>query len=148
MTLILANRDGILADRRVTGGNGSIYMPSRKVFRGPTGVVAAFAGPAGACDRARHALEQGETDPDLLGQLAEGFLLTPAGVLFELSGGGAVRVPARLPFGTGGSGFAEAQAFLYGRGAPYDVDAFRAAGRYTARYRVDVGDGFDWMARE
>ncbi len=140
MTCLVGTFDGVWADRRVTGGNGSVYLPSRKVVRGD-GIVAAFCGDSGACVKAMQAVRAGETDVQALAALCDGIVVTER-ARWSLGDGMAIRIPARVPFATDGSGHAEAAAFLTGAAA-YDSATIRAAFRYVARVRSDCGDGVD-----
>ena len=142
MTCIVATARGIWADRRVTGSDGALYRPTRKVVRSPDGaLVAAFCGADADCAKAQAAVRQGETDVHALAALSDGVAVTARGK-YELGGGVAARVPARVPLAVGGSGYAEAQAFLYGRGRYTDA-TIRAALRYVSTVRTDCGDGVD-----
>jgi len=135
----------VWADRRVTGSDGALYRPQRKVVRTPDGdCVAAFCGCDAGCSRALAAVRGGESDPAALALLSDGVVVTERG-RFELTGGVATRVPARVPVVVHGSGYAEAQAFLYGAGR-FDGDTIRAALRYVSGVRYDCGDGVDALA--
>lgn len=140
MTVIVATFDAVWADRRVTGSDGALFRPTRKVCKGD-GIVAAFCGSDAACTRAGAAVRAGETDPHALAAISDGVVVTERG-RYELGGGVAVRVPARVPLAVGGSGYAEAHAFLSGAGR-YDDATIRAALRYVSRVRTDCGDGVD-----
>lgn len=105
--------------------------------------MAAFCGADAECCKALAAVRAGESDPAALAAISDGVMVTDAG-RFELSGGVAVRVPARIPLAVGGSGYAEAQAYLYGAGR-YDGATIRAAFRYVFRVRTDCGDGVDFL---
>lgn len=142
MTLIVATSEGIWADRRVTGEGGALFRPARKVARNGE-CVAAFCGSDADCTKAMVAVRTGESDPVALAALSDGVVVTERG-RFELCGGLAVRVPARIPLAINGSGYAEAQAFLYGAGR-FDGETIRAAFRYTSRVRTDCGDGVDCL---
>lgn len=142
MTCLVATREGVWADRRVSNG-ASVYRPARKVVRG-AGVVAAFAGDSAACVKAMRAVASGETDPHVLAELSEGLLVTDEGVIWELWGKLAERTPNREAFACGGSGCAEAQAFLSGAGA-CDPHTVRRALRYVSRVRSDCGNGVDGL---
>lgn len=87
------------------------------------------------------AVRAGEADPSALAALSDGVVVTEAG-RYELASGIAARIPARIPLAMGGSGYAEAQAYLYGAGR-YDDTTVRAAFRYVFRVRTDCGDGID-----
>lgn len=137
VTCLVATREGIWADRRVTGGNGSIFTPHVKIIRGD-GVVAGFCGDSSDCARAMRAVRDGETDPNALAALCSGLVVTERG-LYELEGT-ATRARANMPFMVNGSGYAEAQAFLYGAGA-WDRATIKRALRYVSRVRFDCGDG-------
>lgn len=126
----------------MTGSDGVLYRPSRKVVRGED-LVAAFCGADADCCRAMAAVRAGEADPSALAAISDGVVVTDAG-RYELAGGVAVRVPARIPLAMGGSGYAEAQAYLYGLGR-YDDTSIRAAFRYVFRVRTDCGDGVDCL---
>lgn len=140
MTLLVATSEGVWADRRVTGSDGVLYRPARKVVRGDD-LIAAFCGSDADCCRAMAAVRSGEADPSALAALSDGVVVTDAG-RYELTSGVATRVPARIPLAMGGSGYAEAQAYLYGAGR-YDDASIRAAFRYVFRVRTDCGDGVD-----
>jgi hypothetical protein len=142
MTCLVATREGVWADRRVTSG-ASIYRPARKVVRGP-GVIAAFCGDGAACTRAMRAVASGEGDPHVLAEVCDGLLVTDEGEIWSLWSKLAERTPSREAFACHGSGFAEAQAFLSGAGS-CDPDTVRRALRYVARVRSDCGDGVDGM---
>lgn len=142
MTVLVATADGVWADRRVTGGGGALFRPQRKLARTRDGeLVAAFCGSDAGCSRALAAVRGGETDPAALAMLSDGVAVTEHG-RYELTGGVATRIPARVPVVVHGSGYAEAQAFLYGAGR-YDGATIRAALRYVATVRTDCGDGVD-----
>jgi hypothetical protein len=145
LTCIVATSEGIWADRRVTGGS-TRYRPTRKVVRGrgedgDAPIVAAFCGDDADCSKAMAAVRGGETNPQALAALSDGVVVTSRG-RYELSGGVAVRVPKRVPLAVGGSGYAEAQAYLYGA-KRYDDQTIRAALRYVSTVRTDCGDGVD-----
>lgn len=140
MTCIVATAEGVWADRRVTGSDGALYRPSRKVVCGAD-LVAAFCGSDAKCTRAMRAVRAGEDEPEVLATISDGVIVTARG-RFELTGGIATRVPARIPVVVHGSGYAEAQAFLYGAGR-FDHETISAALRYTSRVRTDCGDGID-----
>ena len=142
MTCLVATREGVWADRRVSNG-AAVYRPARKVVRG-VGIVAAFCGDGSACVKAMRAVASGEADPHALAEITEGLLVTDEGELWSLWGKLAERTPRREAFACGGSGYAEAQAFLSGAGA-CDPDTVRRALRYVARVRSDCGDGVDGM---
>lgn len=142
MTCLVATREGVWADRRVSNG-ASLYRPARKVVRGP-GVVAAFAGDGAACVKAMRAVAAGDTDPHALAEIAEGLIVTDEGEIWSLWGRLAERTPRREAFACGGSGYAEAQAFLSGAAA-CDRLTVRRALRYVARVRSDCGDGVDGL---
>lgn len=141
MTVLIATLEGIGADRRVTGGTGHRFGPRIKVVRGD-GLVAAFCGDGGACEKAARSVRDGETDPHALGALCDGLLVNTG--IWELNGKLAVRAPRRVKYVAHGSGWAEAAAFLAGCGE-HDPAAVRAAIRYVAKMRWDCGDGFDWV---
>lgn len=141
MTVLVATSEGVWADRRVTGG-AQRFRPTRKVVRGED-CVAAFAGSDAQCSKAMAAVRGGETDPSALAALADGVLVNDAG-RWELWGGVASRVPARVPIAVGGSGHAEVSAYLSGAGA-YDDATIRRALRYVSRVRTDCGDGVDCL---
>jgi hypothetical protein len=143
MTLLIGTSEGVWADRRVTGCDGALYRPSRKVVRGEE-IVAAFCGSDAACCRAMAAVRAGEADPTALAAVSDGIVVTDAG-RYELASGVATRIPARIPLAMGGSGYAEAQAYLYGAGRYTDTH-IRAAFRYVFRVRTDCGDGVDALA--
>jgi hypothetical protein len=142
MTCLVATREGVWADRRVSNGP-AVYRPARKLVRG-VGLVAGFCGDSAACTKAMRAVTSGESDPDVLAEASEGLLVTDEGEIWELWGKIAERVPHRFAFACGGSGYAEAQAFLSGAAA-CDPDTVRRALRYVARVRSDCGDGVDGM---
>jgi len=127
----------------VTGPDGALYRPTRKVVRGDD-IVAAFCGSDVGCVRAIAAVRRGLTDMAELAAISDGVAVTDRG-RWELTGGAAVRVPARVPIAVHGSGYAEVQAFLYGAGR-YDDATIRAALRYVSRVRTDCGDGVDAVA--
>ena len=140
MTCLVATREGIWADRRVTGGHGSVFAPHVKIIRGD-GIVAGFCGDNGPCARAMRAVRDGETDPYALAAISDGLVVTDRAI-WELDGGSATRAPRGVPFLVNGSGYAEAQAFLFGAGA-CDRATIRRALRYVAKVRVDCGDGMN-----
>jgi hypothetical protein len=142
MTCLIATREGVWADRRVSDGP-CVYRPARKVVRG-VGLVAAFCGDGSACTKAARAVHQGETDPDVLAELTDGLIVTDEGVIWTLWSKLAERAPRRDAFACHGSGFAEAQAFLSGAGA-CDPETVRKAIRYVSRVRSDCGDGSDGL---
>lgn len=139
MTILVATADGIWADRRVTGGNGSVFAPHVKIIRGD-GIVAGFCGDNAACARAMRAVRDGETDPNALAALSDGLAVNDRGA-WELDGV-ATRAPRGMPFLVNGSGYAEAQAFIFGAGVA-DRTTIRKALRYVFKVRVDCGDGID-----
>jgi hypothetical protein len=141
MTVLVATSLGIAADRKVTGAE-HVFRPSTKLVRGD-GVVAGFCGDNTACVRAMCAVRGGETDPQVLAELCDGLLVTAAG-RFDLSSKLAFRAPKREPFLVNGSGWAEAQAFLRGRGKWRPAD-LRDAVRYVGSIRLDCGNGCDWL---
>jgi hypothetical protein len=108
---------------------------------GNAALVAGFCGENGACARAAKAVQAGESDPAVIALLCDG-LVVKNGVVYELFGRMAERLPAREGFATHGSGHSEAAAFLRGRGAWADAD-IRAALRYVSKVRGDCGDGVD-----
>lgn len=140
MTALVGTFEGVWADRRVTGDNGSVFLPSRKVVRGD-GLVAAFCGNSGACVRAMRAVRDGETDVQALAALCDGIVVSER-TRWSLGDGMAIHVPSRVPFVTDGSGHAETAAFLSGAAA-CDSATIRRAFRYVARVRSDCGDGVD-----
>jgi len=142
MTCIVATRDGIWADRRVTSANGTVWRPDRKVARNEA-LVAGFCGNTGPCDRAMRAVRGGETDPHELAKVCDGIVVDARGI-WELDSGAAKRVPRRFPYAVAGSGHAEAAAFLAGSGALSEATV-RKALRYVARVRYDCGDGIDGL---
>lgn len=142
MTCLIATREGVWADRRVSNGT-SVFRPGRKVVRG-TGLVAAFCGDSGACVKAARAVARGEVDPHALAEICDGLLVTDEAVIWELWGKLAERTPRREAFACHGSGFAEAQAFLSGARA-CDPDTVRRALRYVSRVRSDCGNGADGL---
>ncbi len=105
--------------------------------------MAAFCGSGAHCTRAQLAVRRGATDVHEIAALSDGVVVNERG-RWELAEGVAVRVPARVPIAVGGSGYAEAQAFLYGCGR-YDNATIRAALRYVSRVRTDCGDGVDFL---
>lgn len=142
MTLIVATAEGVWADRRVTGGDGTRFRPVHKAARGDE-LVAAFCGGDAQCAKALAAVRAGETDVHAIAALSDGVVVNDRG-RWEMSGGVAVRVPARVPVAVHGSGYAEAQAFLYGAGR-YDCETIRLAFRYVSTVRTDCGDGVDFL---
>lgn len=142
MTCIVATREGVWADRRVSNGS-CVYRPARKVVRG-SGLVAAFCGDGAACMKAARIVAQGETDPHALAEISDGLLVTDEGVIWTLWSKLAERAPRRDAFACHGSGFAEAQAFLSGAGS-CDPETVRRALRYVSRVRSDCGDGSDGL---
>lgn len=140
MTCLVGTFDGIWADRRVTGAGGALFRPARKVVRGDD-LVAAFCGSDAHCSRAIAAVRGGETDLAAIALLSDGLVVTSAG-RWELTSGVATRVPARVPVAVHGSGYAEAQAYLYGAGR-FDDETIRLALKYVASVRYDCGDGVD-----
>lgn len=142
MTIIVATRAGIWADRRISGGS-SVFRPGRKLARNAS-LIAAFCGETSACAKAMRAVKGGNEDPHSLAEMADGLVLTEDGVLWELWNKLAERTPSREAFAVQGSGHAEAQAFLSGAGAA-DADTVRRAIRYVSKVRSDCGDGIDGM---
>lgn len=142
MTCLVATREGVWADRRVSGGT-TLFRPGRKVVRG-AGIVAAFCGDSAPCVKAARAVHAGESDPHVLAEISDGLIVTDEGVIWELWGKLAERTPRREAFACNGSGFAEAQAFLSGAGA-CDPDTVRRALRYVSRVRSDCGNGVDGL---
>lgn len=140
MTCLVATFEGVWADRRVSDSAGLRYRPTRKVVRGDD-LVAAFCGDFPQYARAIAAVKAGETDVHAIAALSDGVVVNERG-RWELEGGIAVRVPASTPIAVGGSGYTEAQAFLYGCGE-YDDAAVRRALRYVSTVRTDCGDGVD-----
>jgi uncharacterized Zn-binding protein involved in type VI secretion len=141
LTVLIATRQGVWADRRETGG-ASVYRPARKVVA-VEGLAAAFCGDAAACVRAQRAVRSGEADPDALAALCDGLLVTGDGEVWELWCKLAQRLPRRLAWTCHGSGHVEAQAFLSGAGACDEATIQRAL-KYVARVRTDCGDGWDY----
>ncbi len=141
VTLLIATRDGVWGDRRVSGGS-TRFRPATKVGRGP-GVVAGFCGSASACTKALRAVRSGEIDPHALAERCDGLLVTDDGVIWELWDKLAERTPKREAYAVHGSGHGEAQAFLSGA-AGCDPAAIRRAFRYVSRVRTDCGDGYDF----
>jgi hypothetical protein len=137
MTILVATTSGIWADRRVSNGP-QVFPPWRKIVRG-AGLVAGFCGDNSACAKAMAAVKAGETDPQALADMCDGLLVNDRGA-WELCNKLAVRAPAKTPFITNGSGWAEAQAFLSGSGDISD-EGIRRALRYVAKVRSDCGDG-------
>jgi hypothetical protein len=142
VTFLIATREGIWADRRVTNGP-TVFRPGRKLVRG-VGLVAAFCGGTSNCVQAMRAVKGGETDPHTLATICDGLLVTDAGVIWEFWGKLAERTPRSEAFSVHGSGHAEAQAFLSGAGA-CDEATVRRALRYVSRVRGDCGDGVDGL---
>jgi hypothetical protein len=140
MTVLIATRRGVWADRRVTG-SGTRFRPTRKVVSGDA-LVAAFCGGNTACAKAMAAVAAGERSPAVLAEMSDGLLVTSAGAVWELWSGLAERLPSKIAYATNGSGFAEAQAFLAGAGRCDDRTVRRALA-YVARVRTDCGDGYD-----
>ncbi len=140
MTCIVATFAGVWADRRTTGKGERLFRPARKVLRGD-GLVAAFAGNEKDIARAVRAVRDGETDVFALAKLSEGVVVNARG-RWELSDKTAARTPRSIPIAVGGSGYAEAQAYLYGAGT-YDDATIRRALRYVSTVRTDCGDGVD-----
>jgi hypothetical protein len=143
VTVLIATRKGVWADRRVTGGNGMRYRPARKVVAG-VALVAGFCGASSDCQRAIEAVASGETDVKALAKLSDGLVVTTRGTVWELYEGVAARLPRAAAFATHGSGFSEAQAFLSGT-CSHDAKAVRRALSYVAQVRCDCGDGYDYL---
>jgi hypothetical protein len=143
VTLLIATRQGVWADRRITDGT-TVYAPRRKVVAGD-GFVAAFCGDAVAVVRAQRAVRAGEADPEALAQVCDGLAVLADGTIWTLWDKVAERVPRAQAFAVQGSGYAEAQAFLSGAGA-CDTATIQRALKYVARVRTDCGDGWDCAA--
>jgi hypothetical protein len=142
VTVLVATFEGIAADRRVASSEHS-FRPGIKIVRGD-GIVAGFCGGNTECAKAMAAVRAGETDPQALAEICDGLVVTAAG-RYDLSAKLATRAPKREAFLVNGSGWAEAQAFLRGRGRWRPAD-LRDAVRYTNSVRLDCGDGCDWLA--
>lgn len=140
VTLLVATRAGIWADRRVVAGS-TIFRPSLKLAAAP-GIVAGFCGYYSGVIEARRAVRSGETDPAAIAKLSDGLCVTEDGVIWELSDKHAQRVPRREAFVCSGTGGDEAQAFLSGAGCT--PETIRKAFKYVSRVRTDCGDGCDF----
>jgi len=139
----VATFEGICADRRVTGGAGYIFPSHVKILRGD-GMVAGFCGSNTDCAKAMRAVQDGETDVQVLAGLCDGLVVNKAG-RWELSEKLAAKAPKRIPFLTNGSGWSEAQSFLVGAGK-HDPETVKRAVKYVASVRYDCGDGVNWLS--
>lgn len=139
MTVLIATREGIWADRREVFGSVVLRPGLKLVRRG--GIVAGFCGDSKDCFKALRAVRAGEYDPQALAAMTDGLVVDDEGI-WELANSAAVRVPKNIPYVTNGSGHAEAQAFLAGAGK-WDRATIKRALRYVARVRGDCGDGVD-----
>jgi hypothetical protein len=141
LTLIIATRVGIWADRRVTGGPVR-FRPATKLVTG-YGLVGAFCGDQSACVKAMRAVRAGETDAHAIAEKCDGLLVTEDGVIWELWNKLAERTPRREAYAAHGSGYSEAMAFLAGAGKNA-AKSIRQAFKYVAHVRTDCGDGCDF----
>lgn len=144
MTLIVATPKGLWADRKISSDTGEKCRPTCKLA-GNHALVAGFAGDYDAILKAIEAVEAGQVSPKVLADCGADALIVKSGRIWEIDAGRARLAPARTKVLATGTGYAEALAFIAGRGAPTDRN-IEAAFKYVFRVRDDCGKGIDFVA--
>lgn len=141
MSVIVATRGFMLADRRVSDDTGARLLPQTKVFKSKFGLLAGAAGNLTALLAVRDALKAGAGSPidlvDLLDEESEA-LAVQGGKIYYISHMGVNPVSSKVH--AIGSGADAALGYLAGAKSQ-DEAVCRRALRFVFTRRSDCGDG-------